>query len=105
MKEIRARARAWILAAALAALAAGIASGCGGLTRYVDIDSKPTGASIYVNGEPRGTTRDEKVRLEFAGDPSARAFIQIVKPRYKPTFQYWKMDEVPEKKIFLLEVD
>lgn len=83
-----------------------IALACGGcaMVRYVDVDSKPTGAVIYVNGERRGTTRDEKVRIQFT-TPEQRALIQVLKPRYKPVFQYWMFDEVPGKKIFQLELD
>ena len=61
-------------------------------------------AVIYVNGERRGTTRDEKVRIQFT-TPEQRALIQVLKPRFKPVFQYWMFDEVPEKKIFKLELD
>ena len=83
-----------------------IALTCGGcaMIRYVDVDSNPTGAVIYVNGERRGTTRDEKVRIQFT-TPEQRALIQVLKPRYKPVFQYWTFDEVPGKKIFKLELD
>jgi hypothetical protein len=92
-----------LLAASLGGLLAPLA-GCSGTVRYVDIDSKPTGAAVYVNGERRGVTRDEKVRIDFT-DPTSRVLIQVVKPRYKPAFQYWKIDEVPAKKVFYLEVD
>lgn len=81
-------------------------SGCSaGETRYVDIDTKPTGAVIYVDGERRGLARST-VRLDFA-DVRDRVLIQIVKPRYKPVLQYWSLGEVPEsgKKVFVLEVD
>jgi hypothetical protein len=79
--------------------------GCGGLRRSVDIDSKPSGAVIYVNGERRGLTRS-KVELDFPTEED-RVLIQLVKPRYKPVLQYWTVGEIPdsEKKIFVLEVD
>ncbi len=75
-------------------------------TRYVDIDTKPTGAVIYVDGERRGLSR-ATVRLDFEEGVRDRVLIQIVKPRYKPVLQYWSLGEVPEtgKKMFVLEVD
>ncbi|MGQ9590236.1 MAG: hypothetical protein ACUVYA_08075 [Planctomycetota bacterium] len=95
------------LAALSAACALGAAlAGCSaGETRYVDVDTKPTGAVIYVDGERRGLAR-ATVRLDFA-DVRDRVLIQIVKPRYKPVLQYWSLGEVPEsgKKVFVLEVD
>lgn len=83
----------------------GALAGCGALTRHVDIDSKPTGAVIYVDGERRGVARS-KVELTFPSE-DRRVLIQLVKPRYKPVLQYWTPGEVPDndKKIFVLEVD
>lgn len=80
-------------------------SGCREVYK-VDIDSKPTGATVYVDGERRGVTRTT-VTFDFGGDPTRRVLIQIVKPRYKPSFQYWTREEIPEdrKKVFQLEVD
>ena len=73
---------------------------------YIDIDSKPTGATIYVDGEKTGLTRSTKLKLDFSDDPSRRVLIQLTKPRYRPVFQYWEFDEVPEeKKVFPLEAD
>jgi len=80
-------------------------AGCSGNVRYVDISSKPLGATIYVNGERVGVTRYEKVRLAF-GATGSRTCIQLVKHRYKPILQYYQIDEVPEKpQMFLLEDD
>ena len=89
-----------------AGIAACLAAGCAEQSLYVDVDSKPTGAMIYVDGEKRGLTRS-RVRLDFDGTSSDRVLIQIVKPRYKPVMQYWTMGEVPEggTKVFVLEVD
>lgn len=80
-------------------------TGCGGLRRSVDIDSKPSGAVIYVDGERRGLTRS-RVELKFPSEQD-RVLIQVSKPRYKPVLQYWTVGEIPdnEKKIFVLEVD
>lgn len=81
-----------------------LAPGCAGNVRVVDIDSKPSGASIYVNGEKKGVTRNEKVQIQF-NDATQRVLIQLVKPRFKPVLQYWMLEEVPEKRIFQLEDD
>ncbi len=102
-KRRRTAGRRLLAAAAGCALAA--LAGCANSSRFVEIDSKPPGAAIYVNGERRGTTRDEKVLIDFASDTKGRVLIQVVKPRYKPAFQYWTIDEVPAKKLFILEVD
>jgi hypothetical protein len=95
-------AAAWILAAAAPLLAF---SGCSA-ARIVEIDSRPADAreaSVYVDGERRGVT-PTKVRLDFGGDPNQRILIQVVKPNYKPAFQYWTVLEVPEqKRVFELE--
>ena len=89
-----------------AVLLTGLVSGCSSRVRYVDIDSKPTGATIYVDGEKTGITRSTKLKLDFSDDPARRVLIQLTKPRYRPIFQYWAFDEVPaEKKVFPLEAD
>jgi hypothetical protein len=85
----------------LVAAACLLVSGCGS-TRIVDIDTIPTGASIYVDGEKKGVTRSS-VPVDFGS--SARVFIQIVKHRYKPISQYWTIDDVPQRRVFPLEVD
>lgn len=88
-----------------ATLLALVLGGCASSARLIDIDSKPTGASIYVNGEKKGTTRD-KVRVDFKS--AGRVMVQIVKARYKPLFQYWTLEEIPDedaKKMFTLEPD
>jgi hypothetical protein len=82
-----------------------IAGGCASQMRHVDIDSKPSGATLFVNGEKIGVTRAEKVKLDFAQDPSRRVLVQVVKPRYRPVFPYWTLDEVPENKVFALEAE
>jgi len=80
----------------------GLASGCSS-RRTVDIDSKPPGATIYVDGEKKGVTRDQ-ISVDFS--KVDRVLIQIVKHRYKPILQYWTIDEVPSaKRVFDLEVD
>lgn len=74
--------------------------------RYVDIDSKPSGATIYVDGEKKGVTREARLKLDFRRDPEHRVLIQLVKPRYRPAFMYWAIDEVPEgTKVVDLEAE
>jgi hypothetical protein len=94
-----------IRAASAAACFFGL-SACAASVRQVDIDSKPSGAVVYINGENRGTART-KVDLDFGPGGKHRVLIQIVKPRYKPVLQYWTIHEVSEtdKKVFMLEAD
>lgn len=77
---------------------------CASSPKVVDIDSKPTGAVVFVNGEKKGTTRCP-VKIELDSGSENRVLIQIVKPRYKPMFQYWSYEEIPDKKVFTLEAD
>ena len=80
--------------------------GCFSHRRYVDVDSKPTGATIFVDGEKKGVTRSTRLELNFSADPNRRVLIQLMKPRYRPIFQYWSPGEVPtEPKVFRMEVD
>ncbi len=104
MEEKNRFLKSWAGILAVPCLVGALACGCSPPQRIVDIDSKPTGASIYVNGELKGTTRNEKVVIQFR-DKRQRVLIQIVKSRYKPILQYWMLDEVPEKRVFPLEVD
>jgi hypothetical protein len=96
----------------LAALAAGLLlalalPGCGGRTKMVSIDTSPAersrGASIYIDGKRQGVTRNDKVRLEYGPDSNQRILIQVVKDGFVPEWEYWKLDEVPEEKVFNLE--
>lgn len=76
--------------------------GCSG-ARTVEIDTRPAearGAAIFVDGEKRGET-PAKVQITIV--PPRRVLIQVVKPNYKPAFQYWSAAEVPDKKVFDLE--
>ena len=91
--------------ALLAAAAAVVAAGCAGRSRMVCIDTAPEGsrgASIYINGKLQGTTKNDKVRVEF-GSPDQRIFIQLVKKGFVPVSQYWGYEEVPEKVEFKME--
>lgn len=83
----------------------GVLASCSGRARYVDVDSQPPGAILYVDGERRGQTR-ATVQLDFEGDDD-RVLLQLLKPGYRPVLQYWTWGEVPpnDKKIFVLEVD
>lgn len=73
---------------------------CASNVRIVDIDSKPSGAVIYVNGEKKGVTRSQ-VKIEI--ESGQRVLIQLAKPRQTPVFQYWRIEEIPEKKLFTME--
>lgn len=81
-----------------------VAAGCGTPYRVVEIDSKPAAAAIYVNGVRRGVSKS-KVKIEFPGDITQRSFVQLVKEGYRPVFQTWTIEEVPQTKTFTLEVE
>lgn len=63
--------------------------GCSSM-RTLDIDSKPPGASIFVSGEKKGTTRSA-IEIDFGG--VSRVLVQLVKPRYKVFEQYFTIEE------------
>ena len=95
------------LSRTLSILAVGLlVSACGGITRVVEIRTRTPetlGASIYVNGEKKGNT-PSRVSMTFSGMPGQRVLVQVVKANYKPGFQYWTLEEVPDKpKEFQLE--
>ena len=90
---------------ALLAAAAVFAAGCAGRSRMVFIGSSPEashGASIYINGKLQGSTKNDKVRVEF-GAADQRVLIQLVKKGFVPVSQYWGYEEVPEKVEFKME--
>jgi hypothetical protein len=103
MRADRKTVRPAVFGVALWAVLAMLLSGCASY-KIVEINSNPRTAAIYVNGEERGVTPQERVRISFS-DRSQRVLIQIVKRGYTPAFQYWTFDEVPDKKIFHLEAD
>lgn len=87
----------------LATVAMGSA-GCGVPTRYVNLDSKPQGATIFINGEEKGVTPVENLQLSFPGGEQQRVIIQVVKDRYLPFFESWFLREVPtQKKTYVLQ--
>ena len=69
-------------------------AGCG-VSRMVHVESKPPGASIFVDGVNVGVT-PKKVKLEYTRDPTARKILQINHRYYKPGFQTWTVEEVPQ---------
>ncbi|MBI4585436.1 MAG: PEGA domain-containing protein [Planctomycetes bacterium] len=73
-------------------------------TKVAEVLSNPSGASIFVDGEKRGTT-PAKVQIDFGSDPTRRVLIQVCKHRYQPGFQYWTSEDMEEKKKFELGVD
>ena len=82
-------------------LAAGLGA-CASNARVVDIDSKPSGAVIYINGEKKGVTRSQ-IRINL--ESGQRVLLQLSKPRFVPVFQYWNIDEIPDRKVFTMEAD
>lgn len=81
------------LALALVSLA-----GCQNV-RYMDIDSNPSNANIYVDGVKVGVTPYMKVPLDYRSDTEKRVFIQIVKYGSKPKEAYYRIESVPEDPV------
>lgn len=75
---------------------------CGSPVRIVQIDSKPQGAIVYLDGVERGPT-PQTLELSYAGDPRERHFIQLRLPGYHPMYQTWLFNEVPKTKLFPLQ--
>lgn len=67
---------------ALGALSAGCAGGPPP-QRYFRITSYPQGATVYVNGEPVGTTDVARLRVDFEEDPLVN--LRLQKDGYQPT--------------------
>lgn len=69
-------------------------TGCG-VSRMVNVESKPPGAAIFVDGVKVGET-PKKVKLDYTRDQTARKILQINHKYYKPGFQTWTVEEVPQ---------
>ena len=68
--------------------------GCGAI-RMVKIDSRPTGASIFVDGVNVGVT-PKNVKLDYSRAAQSRKIVQVNHRYYKPGFQTWTFEEVPQ---------
>ncbi len=79
------------------------AQGCGTPTKYVAIDSKPQGATVFINGEEKGVTPIQNLQLTFPAGLEQRVIIQVVKDRYLPFFESWLFLEVPRQKKYILQ--
>ncbi|HVR73280.1 MAG TPA: PEGA domain-containing protein [Planctomycetota bacterium] len=75
-------------------LAAALTAGCHNV-RYVDIDSNPSGAKVWVDGVYVGLTPYKMVPLDFRSDAEKRVFIQIVRDGWKPTEVNYQLEVVP----------
>lgn len=84
----------YVLSACLLILPLG-AGGCS-CSKVVKIDSKPPGATIFMDGAEKGVT-PSKVEIPCFSDPTQRVRIDIVKPDYKPAFTYWTLAEIPDE--------
>ena len=72
---------------------AGLLAGCSP-QMVMEVVSDPPGATVFVNGEPKGVT-NTKVELNYGGDPTQRIAIQVMKANFKPMpVQYFKRSEV-----------
>jgi len=76
-----------------------LTTGCQKNVRYVDIDSNPSGAKVWVDGVYVGLTPYKRVPLDFRSDAEKRVFIQIVKDGWKPTEVYYKLEVVPQDPV------
>lgn len=61
----------------------------------VKIDSRPTGASIFVDGVNVGVT-PKNVKLDYRRAAQSRKIVQVNHQYYKPGFQTWTFEEVPQ---------
>src|SRR5678816_794416 len=86
--------------ALLCALCVGLAA-CGSTrAKVIEVDSQPRGATVFVNGEKRGTTTT-RLQMKYGSDPDERQYVQVVMQGYKPMTEIWKFEELPEKpKVF-----
>jgi hypothetical protein len=70
-------------------------AGCGGLVAR-QFDSDPTGALIFVNGEPAGTT-SAPVEVDFSVTPVVR--ILIIHENHKPQNKKYTESTFPKKDL------
>lgn len=81
-----------------------VSVGCSSV-RKLDLDSKPPGATIFVDGERKGTTR---ATIEIVFGSSGRARLELVKPHYKTAVQELAVEDFPDevtKKVVELEAE
>jgi PEGA domain-containing protein len=98
----------WIMV--VAALGGVWLAGCGPshrtMTMAYTIQTKPSGARVYVDGEPRGDS-PQKISLEFKYNPEnlfdgvARHFIHVEKAGHEPAEREVRLSD-PSTVFFIL---
>ena len=74
-----------------------LAGGCGAPQRVYSVSSFPPGATVYVDGQPRGQTDMEKLSISFEGKP--RRVLRVEKEGYQSTGTVLNPDS-PEEDLF-----
>ena len=84
-----------------AVLLPSLALGCGGPgERLFQVASYPSGATIYINGEPQGQTDVAKLKINFEMDQLVN--LRLEKTGYQPTGTVLS-NRSPEELSFFLE--
>lgn len=76
--------------------------GCESTMKYFRVSSFPEGATVYVDGEPRGQTNIARLGVDFETEEK-RATIRIVKEGYQTTGTVLSDKSSPEIAFFLAE--
>jgi hypothetical protein len=63
-----------------------------------------SGAIVYVDGKRHGETPCT-VLLEYDGSARQRVLVQVVKDGFRPSFQYYREQEVEPERVFRLEYE
>jgi hypothetical protein len=85
----------------LALLCTTLLAGCGAPTKTLNVDSKPQGAVVYLDGQEKGTT-PLTLQLVYQ-DPHQIHIVQVRKPSFDPGYQTYLITEVPSStKMFHL---
>ncbi len=89
---------------ALSFILVAVGLGCA-RTKLLEIITKPSQATIYVDGEEKGLS-PSSIRFNFTSNEEQRVLLQLVKDGYQPVFQYYEFVEVPhERKSWTLDSD
>ena len=90
--------RAFLASAAAVALLAG----CETTARHFKVTSFPEGATVYVDGEPRGQTNFNRLEVDFAQEDRL-VTLRIEKEGFQPTGTILSKDSPREMAFFLAQ--
>ena len=76
-------------------------SGCGTTEKHFNVTSFPEGATIFVDGEPRGQTNTGKLRVDFGNDEYVA--IRLQKDGFQTTGQVLSSKSPSHLAFFLQE--